>query len=78
LGNDDAQMTDIYENVFKKQVESITVKSYIAQGWNHPIHKDILLSTFKDKIFEDIPGLSKTLSSEHFAFFYKSLQPIDD
>lgn len=71
-------MLTIYTDVFKAENESITVKSYTADGWNHPIHQDILLNTFKTKIFEDIPLLSKQLSAEHFAFFYTRLQPIDD
>jgi hypothetical protein len=39
------------------------VKTYIAQGWNNGVHADILLNNFKKRIFADIPGLSKKLSS---------------
>ena len=38
----------------------------------------ILVDTYKAKIFQDMPGLSKTLSAEHFKFFYTALAPIDD
>jgi len=56
----------------------VTAKRYLALGWNNAIHQDILLNDFKQRIFQDIPALSQTLSEEHFAFFYTYLEPIDD
>lgn len=58
--------------------DSIVVKASYAEGWNNVVHLAELVSTFKMRIFQDIPALSKTLSLSQFQFFYTSLAPIDD
>ena len=54
------------------------MKASFAEGWNNSIHLDWLVNTYKARIFQDIPGLSTSLTSEHFKFFYTGLAPIDD
>ena len=71
-------MENAYTAIFQTETQSITVKTYIAQGWNNGVHAAILFNNFKKRIFADIPALSKKLSYEHFQFFYTYLQPIDD
>jgi len=76
LAADADSFENIYE-VFKAAVESITVKTSLAEGWNNAIHLT-LLGTYKPTFFADIPLMSTTLPGKHFEFFYTNLKPIDD
>lgn len=58
--------------------ESVNVKGYYARGWNNLVHLTELTNIYKEKLVSDIPVVSKTLSLNHFRFFYTNLAPIDD
>lgn len=70
-------MADIYTG-FKSNDQSVTVKTYLAQGWNNLVHSDLLINVYKPQFFIDLPIVSTKLLSNHFQFFYSNLKPIDD
>ena len=79
-GLDNTTDTLIFETVYETfldDAESVTVKASYAAGWNSGVHSAWLI-TYKPRIFKDLPGLSKTLTFDHFAFFYTNLAPNDD
>jgi aminopeptidase N len=78
LDTTELSVFDIIYSVFNDDQESLTVKGAWAQGWNSSVHLPWLVTIYKPKIFEAIPALSLTLTSEHFQFFYTNLAPIDD
>jgi hypothetical protein len=70
-------METIY-GIFTKMQDSITTKSSHSEGWNSGVHLNDLVTTFKPRIFQDMPAMSKQLTLSHFQFFYTNLAPIDD
>jgi hypothetical protein len=58
--------------------ESVNVKGYYARGWNNLVHLAELTNVYKARLVADMPTASKTLSLNHFRFFYTNLAPIDD
>ena len=56
---------------------SVSLKEYIAHGWNHPYHRERLLK-YRDRYFKDVQELSSRMRGDHFAAFYDNLAPIDD
>ena len=54
------------------------IKNSYAAGWNNLVHLTALKDIYKQRIFNDMLALSKTLSISHFTFFYTGLAPIDD
>ena len=78
LKADQEQFEQIYERL-KSQDNgvSVSMKEYIAQGWNHPYHMERLLK-YRERYFKDVQELSEKMSGDHFTAFYEFLAPIDD
>ena len=49
--------------IFRDMEESLTVKASWAEGWNSGVHLNWLVNNFKSRYFNDIPVLSKILTS---------------
>lgn len=77
LSATDTELETIYET-FKGTALSVNAKTSYSEGWNHPIHLDLLTTKYYPQFFSDIPLASKTLPNKHFEFFYSNLKPIDD
>jgi hypothetical protein len=72
------QFDKIYESFKEKESKySVELKGYIAEGWNHPYHKERLLK-YQDKYFKDLQEISHYMSGDHFAAFYGKLEPLTD
>ena len=69
---------DVIYNLFLGEIQSISIKSSLAEGWNNVVHLQLLQDKYKDLFFDDLLKVSKTLPRKHFEFFYTSVKPIDD
>ena len=77
IAADESTFATVYE-ILKSNNSSLVVKDSLAEGWNNAVHIDKLTSTYKALYFKDISQLSKTLTDNHFRFFYERLKPIDE
>jgi hypothetical protein len=78
LKSTEEEFEQIYESFREKESKhSVTLKTSIAQGWNHPYHKERLLK-YRDRYFKDTQDLVDQLESDHHHAFYTHLAPIDD